>query len=322
MLISKVDKIPFFLKDKTNRFPFESDFLKLIKKENKFEQEYYLVKNEKDFAFIIVYKMKLNIFTFGKANLSIKTSVIGLPCSLSEPGFVTNNPDLVFEFAKRIRGPVLILNTKTNTHYDGFANGETLPTCILKTNCKDTKEYLSSLRSSYRRRIKLAIKNCSDIEIKETKEDIYNLYLNTYNKSNYKLEKLEKGFFDNVDATTIAFIKNNKPVGFVLLKKIKNKIVFMFCGMDYNAKTTDLYYYMLFNIVDYAIKHNCDTIDFGQTSEETKMRFGAILEKRYFYARHSNNIINAIVKKKKELLEYKYDFPNHRVFKDTSISSN
>lgn len=315
MFISKVDTIPFFLKEQI-RFPFDNNFLRLIKKENKLKQEYYFVKDKKDFAFIIVYKMKLNIFTFGKANLSLKTSVIGLPCSLSEPGFLTNNSDLVFEFAKRLKGPILILNTKTNKKHDGFAKGETLPTCVLRINCNNTQEYLESLRSSYRRRINLAIKKCKDIEIKETRKDIYNLYLNTYNKSNYKLEKLEKGFFDSVDATALSFIKNKKTVGFVLLKQIDNKIVFMFCGMDYATETSDLYYYMLFNIIDYAIKHKCNTIDFGQTSEETKMRFGATLEKRYFYARHSNRIINKIVESKKELLAYKYDFPNYRVFKN------
>ena len=53
------------------------------------------------------------------------------------------------------------------------------------------------------------------IQIKEIKtftNEIYQLYLNTYNKSNYKLEKLEKGFFDKIDETKIVFYKNNEYV--------------------------------------------------------------------------------------------------------------
>ena len=90
----------------------------------------------------------------------------------------------------------------------------------------------------------------------------------------------------------------------------------MLCGMDYKEETADLYYYMLYNIVDYAIKNNCTKIDFGQTSEETKMKFGATLEKRFFYAHHSNKVLNYLIKKAKGLLEYQYQFPNYHVFKE------
>ena len=73
---------------------------------------------------------------------------------------------------------------------------------------------------------------------------------------------------------------------------------------------------MLFNIIKYAIDHNCEIIDFGQTSEETKMKFGALLEEKYFYAHHTNPILNYAVKLCKNILEYKYDFPEYRVFKE------
>ena len=85
--ITKYDKFP---QNKKLKFPFNKKLLDLLKKENKFKQEYYYVEKDNDYAFIIVYKMKLNLFTFGKLNLNIKTSVIGYPCSLSEEGFIPN----------------------------------------------------------------------------------------------------------------------------------------------------------------------------------------------------------------------------------------
>lgn len=299
-------------------FPFEAELLRLCKKENRFEQEYYYVQKGSSKAFIVVYKMKLNIFTYGKMDLSLRTSVIGYPCSLSEPGFITNDPNLVLEFAKTLKGPVLILNTKEHRPHKDFALGQTLPTCVFQNRFKTEDEYLCALRSHYRRRIKLAIKACSHLTVKEITDDsidVYQLYLNTYNKSDYKLEKLEKGFFDKVDATKIVFQKEDKPIGFVLLRKAEDKLIFMLCGMDYSEDTTDLYYYMLFHIIRYGIKHGCKTIDFGQTSEETKLKFGAALEERYFYAHHSNRIINFLVKHGRYLLEYRYAFPDFCVFK-------
>ena len=300
-------------------YPFDEKLICLLKDENKFEQEYYYIENGKDYAFFILYKNKMNIFTFGKLKCFINLKVIGYPCSLSNCGYITNNEKFMFDFIKTISGAKLVLNVSNPILIDDMTVGETLPTCIFKNTFSSVDEYLTSLRSGYRRRINIAINNCKDIEIKEINDnsiDVYDLYLNTYNKSNYKLEKLEKGFFEKIEAQKLVFLKNNKPVGFVLIKQDKDKLIFMLCGMDYQYDTTDLYYYMLFNIIKFAIDHNSKIIDFGQTSEETKMKFGALLEKKYFYAHHTNPILNYIVNLGKNLLEYKYDFPEYRVFKE------
>ena len=300
-------------------YPFNEKLICLLKDENKFEQEYYYIENGKDYAFFILYKNKMNIFTFGKLKCFINLKVIGYPCSLSNCGYITNNERFMFDYIKTISGAKLVLNVSNPILIEDMTVGETLPTCIFKNTFSSVDEYLTSLRSGYRRRINIAINNCKDIEIKEINDnsiDVYDLYLNTYNKSNYKLEKLEKGFFEKIEAQRLVFLKNDKPVGFVLIKQDKDKLIFMLCGMDYQYDTTDLYYYMLFNIIKFAIDHNSKIIDFGQTSEETKMKFGALLEKKYFYAHHTNPILNYIVNLGKNLLEYKYDFPEYRVFKE------
>ena len=90
----------------------------------------------------------------------------------------------------------------------------------------------------------------------------------------------------------------------------------MLCGMDYSIDTTDLYYFMLYKIIEYAILNKCDYIDFGQTSEETKLKFGCYLEMRYFYVHHSNKILNKIASLMKGILEYNYSFPEFNVFKE------
>ncbi|HPT75727.1 MAG TPA: GNAT family N-acetyltransferase, partial [Defluviitaleaceae bacterium] len=299
-------------------YPFEKDLLRLLKKENKFEQEYYYLEQGKDYAFFVLYKNKMNIFTFGKLKFNMKLKVIGYPCSLSNAGYVTNNEKMMLDYIKSLKGAKLVLNVSNPTGSEGITVGQTLPTCVFYNRFHSVTEYLTALRSSYRRRINKAIKNCEDLEIKINDEtiDVYDLYLNTYNKSDYKLEKLESNFFKVFDGTKIVFLKDKKAIGFVLLKKVEDKLIFMFCGMDYRYNTADLYYYMLYKIIEYAIDRQCKIIDFGQTSEETKMKLGALLEKRYFYAHHSNPIINFLVNIGKDFLEYKYDFPQYRVFKE------
>ena len=331
LVVNKYDSFDDVLKHREFEYPFEKNLISLLKKENKNEQEYIYLEKGKSFAFLILYKMKMNIFTFGKLSCYINMKVVGYPCSLSEPGYITNDEKLMLEYVKSIKGAKLVLNVSDPISDNDLIIGETLPVCMFNNDFKSTEEYLGCLRSSYRRRLNKAVRNCQDIEINKIRDinkiheinnihadsiDIYDLYLNTYNKSDYKLEKLEKGFFENVDAAKLVFLKEGKPTGFVLLKKVKEKLVFMFCGMDYEYDTTDLYYYMLFNIIEYAIKNDCKIIDFGQTSEETKLKFGAVLEKRYFYAHHSNKILNQIVKLGKGVLEYRYKFPDYRVFKE------
>ncbi len=299
-------------------YPFTKELLCLLKRENKFEQEYYYLERDEDYAFFVLYKNRMNIFTFGKMKWYYPLKVIGYPCSFSNCGYITNNEMLLLEYVSTMKGAKLILNVPEHMDAGDFTEGETLPTCIWENRFQDVSAYLDSLRSSYRRRIRKAIERSGDIERKEITDDsidIYDLYLNTYEKSNYKLEKLEPGFFREVDATKIVFLKSEQPIGFVLLKKVEEQLIFMLCGMDYQYDTADLYYYMLYSIIEYAIKHGCRRVDLGQTSEETKMKFGAVLEKRYFYAHHSNNLLNRLIGLGKSMLEYQYHFPDYHVYK-------
>ncbi|MCL2383698.1 MAG: GNAT family N-acetyltransferase [Oscillospiraceae bacterium] len=304
-------------------FPFDAKFINLLKENNLFPQEYYYIRNNDDFAFFILSKMKLNIFTFAKLKLSMKIKIIGMPCSISEQGYYTNNEKMMLDYIKTIKGVKLVLNVQKTIPEQGITVGKTLPTCIFVNDFKNIHEYMSSLRSSYRRRISKAIVNCENIVIQELKgkcpKTVYDLYLRTYEKSPYKLERLEAPFFDKVDSDKILFSKDGVALGFVLLKKHKETLYFMLCGMNYDVDVADLYYYMLYKIIEYAIENKCKIIDFGQTSEETKLKMGAQLQERYFYVHHTNEILNKIINKSKNLLEYKHNLQKFDVYKEEKI---
>ncbi len=289
-------------------FPFNADFINLLKEENPFKQEYCLATHKEDFAFFILYKMKLNIFTFGNLKFNVKVNVIGIPCSISESGYRTNNESVFLEAVKMLKGPKIVLNVKKPVELSEITIGNTLPTCVFMNNFETIDEYIFSLRSHYRRRINKAIKNCQNMKIEQTEGDcsekVYNLYLKTYEKSHYKLEKLNSGFFDKINAEKIIFSENGKELGFVLLKKHEDTLFFMLCGMNYEMNTADLYYFMLYKIIAYAIENKCKLIDFGQTSEETKLKMGAVLCSRYFYAHHSNKVLNKLIRHGRRFFEY------------------
>ncbi len=308
-----------FPNEKKQEVPYQLDasFLALLKEENPFPQNYFYIEDDDNYAFFVTYDMKLNILTFGKRQLNLNVTVVGTPCSVSDEGFLTNNESFLFDYLKQRKGATLILNTSKLLKEKGWATGETLPTCVFTNRFQTTEAYLSSLRSDYRHRIKKAIRDCEGFEIRKcgSEIDIYPMYLATYEKSEYKLERLERGFFERVDGVRLVFFKDNVPRGFVLLKPTKEKLVFLLCGMDYRYETADLYYYMLYTILDYGIKGKFPYIDLGQTSEETKLKFGAKLQKKYFYAHHSNPIVNCLVGLFKGSLAYRYDFPDYRVFK-------
>ncbi len=299
-------------------FPFDKELLALLKRENPFPQTYFIAQKGDSRAYFIMYKMRMNVLTFGKKSLYMNIKVIGLPCSLSEQGFNTNDIELFLKAVKSIKGIKLVLNAYEKINNKAYIVGETLPTCVFKNNFQTIDEYMLALRSSYRRRIKLAMDKCRDFEVIEIADNyaVYDLYLNTYNKSDYKLEKLEKDFFTEADALKLGFIKDGQIRGFVMLKITGDMLTFMLCGMDYNYETADLYYFMLYTIIEIGIKHKVKFIDLGQTSEATKLKFGASLHKRFFYANHSNPIINFLAKGFKGILEYKYKFPEYRVFRE------
>ena len=312
-----------FDKDNDLPFPFTLSMLTLLKTANPLKQKFYYIEDDINFAFFTVYENRMNLFTYGKAEWFMNIQTVAFPCSLSNSGFITSNVKWMLTYIKTIKGCKLVLNLDEKTDIKGMSFGETLPSCELKIpeGINDIKTYMDALRSPYRRRINIAVKNCSDIEILRISDDsmdIHPLYLQTYDKSEYKLECLNKEFFDKTDGEKIIFLRDKKPVGFVLLKENGSELVFMLCGMDYtpDKDNADLYFYMLLKIVEYALEKNLRIIDFGQTSEKTKLKFGACLKKKYFYAHHSNPFLNLFAMVGKHMLEYKYDFPEFHVFKE------
>ena len=266
------------------------------------------------------YKIKLNLFAFGSFHLRVPFTIIAPPASIDCVGYNGDINDLISDH-KRRKGIYLLLNLRyVPILTEKAAIGETLPACLFYNRFSDFDQYLFNLRSSYRRRIKKALKKGTDLHIEKIKncdftESLHNLYLQVLKKSKYSLETLSSNFFKKFDGDIYVFYDKNEPVAFVALKQFKSELNFVFGGMDYSKRDKfDLYYNMLLLVIRLAIKSRIPTINLGQTTEHTKQSIGCTLSKRYMIAFASNCITNKALMVFRNSLEYKTPMVVYRCF--------
>lgn len=292
------------------------NFLNILKKSN--DIPFRIIKNNNYQC--IEYDIQLNLLTFCKFKLPIKITIIGLPVSICEKGYEGSINELINDYKKK-KGIFLILNDDEQLESNNKRSGNTLPTCIFKNKFSNFKDYLNSLRSQYRRRIKIALKKGENLKINKIKnedftQNFYKLYLNVLQKSKFPLETLNIDFFKLSDCDIFSFYKEKEPVAFVQLKLFENTLYFIFGGMDYEYRDEyDLYYNMLLFIVNYGIQNGCKQINFGQTAESSKMRIGCVLQNKYMHICSGNKLIDYILTKLIKYLEYKITTEKLKVFK-------
>ena len=254
--------------------------------------------------------MKLNVLSFSKLSLKIPINVIGLPVSVCHEGF-TGELSSVIDDCMRSKGIFLVLNMEHPCDDLRAGNGETLSTCIFENKYTDFDVYTASLRSPYRRRLKIARKKgeCltwKEIPTKDFTEEMYSQYLQVLSHSDYPLETLEPSFFRMFDAKIFALYAGDKPLAFVQIKQTKDVLNFIFGGMDYEYRDKyDLYYNMLIKILQEGITACVKEIDFGQTAEHAKLRIGCKLFPKYLCVFTRNKALNFILVRISRLLSYK-----------------
>ena len=266
------------------------------------------------------YKIKMNILTFSKIKLNITMNVIAPPVSICSPGYIGDLKTLIRDYKKR-KGLFLILNITEYPNSINAAVGETLGNCIFENKWDDFDEYLSSMKSGYRRRINIALKKGESLCWKlvdgyDFTDDMYNLYMNVFQKSKYPLECLSADFFRMFPGEIHCLYEKNEPMAFVLLKEDNNKLSFVFGGMDYSKRNQyDLYMNMLVFIIKECIKRKCFIADLGQTAEESKTRVGAAVSHRYLCIFSGNKFVSFPLKYMIGSFSYKIKRINHSIWK-------
>lgn len=291
--------------------------LSYLEKLNPCQQLYYM--NES--AFFIQYRQGVDIFNFiPKLGLRIHLKIIGKPYSVSEKGYF-GEPEKVSQLIKKTKGLKIILNGDRGLD---LPSAYTLSSHVFNNSFTSFDHYLLSLRSHYRYRVKKALKKSSNVVIskinkKDFSNEHYLLYLEVYENSKDKLECLTLKFFKEFPSEIYEFRSGNTKelLGFIQLVQDGNKLTFLFGGFrqTYNRKY-DLYMKMLIEIIRIGIDRGVETIEFGQTAEETKLKLGCVSVKKYLYVHHSNKFMNFLITNLLPVLSYKPHGTKYKVFKD------
>lgn len=312
-----------------NNIYMSKHFLEFMEKVNYCNQSYHLFyKEEKLYSCFMMFERKFNLFIFtDKYKINCPMKFIYLPLSVSHPSIVFDEDKHEIEdVLNKMKGIKIIINVNEE-NLKGFTKGHYLPICILENRWDTFDEYLKSMRSNYRRRINQALKKNKDIKYEflsnndNFTDEMYELYEQVFNHSQYSLEKLNADFFKN-DISKILLLKiNNKVEAFIQIIEDRNNdmLIFEFCGYNYKiAKKYDIYHNMLIKMTEYAIENKFKYLQFGQTAYDAKLKFGAKMYYNYFLLSHSNKLINWIIKKKIHWLEYKVTDYNFNVFNEVS----
>ncbi|MGM9972689.1 MAG: GNAT family N-acetyltransferase [Clostridiaceae bacterium] len=275
--------------------------LSILEHSNPCSQSYVIINDRSAF---VVYKLVLDIFSYSKLKLNLKVNIIGVPCSVAKSGYKVHGDDIqeMVDYIKKEKGSYIILNSDDSFLSEELIRGETLPTCKLNISWDTFEDYKKALRSHYRYRINSAIKKGKDLKVRKLEcnsnfnEELYALYENVYEKSDYKLEKLSIDFFRNIPSEIYVFYIEDKAAAFVQLGSINNELNFIFGGLNYSLNHKyDLYMNMLIFILRYGIENKYSSIDFGQTAEDTKMKLGALQQRKYMHIYHPSSIVRYFI---------------------------
>lgn len=288
------------------------ELLSLLERVNPCHQRYHMEKG----TFIITYRLRMDILNlWGRVPLRLNTNVVGLPISLADPGYKGMEKD-VEDLLKRQKGLWVVLNGKKSFS----VSAKTLSAFVFENSFSSFSEYLNALRSPYRRRIKRALDKGRDLTICKgnfTKEH-YELYLDVLARSDHPLEILPMEFFQEYPSDIYEFrSKGGRLLAFVQTEKYENTLRFLFCGFRRKeAEEYDLYFNMLLWIVKLGIEEGVREIDFGQTSEESKLKIGCQERERYLFIHHHNLVLRWLLRKLLPFFSYRSYPIHHRVFKE------
>jgi len=300
--------------------------LRLLENINPCSQQYHFASTPSSTSVAVTYHHHLNLFSFARniCSCSISLNITGVPCSVAAPGLTLGSPDsaalLLNHLASR-PGLTIALNTTASSLGSGFISGPTLPTFRIPVAWPDFISYLSAMRSTYRRRIQLALSRGCNLKLavltdKERFDNsLHALYLNVFRRSGYPLECLPAAFFRRFPGVITVFRDGPAPVGFVQTLRQGDRLIFLFGGLDYSRlKFNDTYLNMLLYIIRTGIESGCREIDLGQTAGTSKLRLGAKMIPLYLHATHPSPIVRWILRRTSRLLSYGIPQETPRVF--------
>ena len=196
---------------------------------------------------------------------------------------------------------------------DGYARVPSMPAARLDFDFTSFEQYMTEklgkvFRKNLRRKFK-ALDDAPKLEMEVVTdltpylEEIYPLYLQTYQRSDFKFEELNKDYFRLIGTRmpdrTRCFLwrQEGRLVAFSLCLVHGGTIYDLDVGLDY-AVALDLHLYFVTwrDIIEWRLRHGIGAYHTGPLNYDPKSHLKLLLDPQDLYARHRSALINPFFK--------------------------
>jgi predicted N-acyltransferase len=141
-------------------------------------------------------------------------------------------------------------------------------------------------------------------------DEVYPLYLDVYDRSDFHFEKLTKEFFVETGRAMpdkvryFVWRQSGRVIAFSLCMIQGDEIYGEYLGLDYKvALDRHLYFYAFRDVVTWGMQNGCKWFCSSGLNYEPKLQFRSELYPLDIYVRHTNRVLNAALKWLLPLLE-------------------
>jgi predicted N-acyltransferase len=195
---------------------------------------------------------------------------------------------------------------------EGFGRAPSMPMTTLDIDYDSFDDYMQKALSAKTRsdlRKKFHAAESSDLKMMVTDnaasfiDELYPLYLQTYERSNFHFEKLTKDYFRRLGCEmsdkTRFFIwyRGNTLMAFALCMVEGNEIFAEYIGLDYDfALDLHLYHYISRDVINWAMTHGYKRFRSSGLNYDPKLHLRHQLDPIDLYVRHVSPIANWIMR--------------------------
>jgi predicted N-acyltransferase len=215
----------------------------------------------------------------------------------------------------------------------GYFRAVSLPSFRMDIAWHSFEEYLSGMRSGYRRQVNATLHARARNGLRIRRVDdwrsecarIFALYEQVVDRAEFRLERLNQAFFENLAAWlpertgAILVERDDRLVAAAVLLRSRNQLTFFMAGIDYaRNRECSAYLNLVLELVAEAIRTRTPSLELGQTSGALKSRLGARGEARHLYFRCPSTLAHAAFRATSSVLFPLSLPPQRRVFRATA----
>lgn len=192
----------------------------------------------------------------------------------------------------------------------GFFATPSYPGTIASFPSRDKADFMATMKSSHRHNMKKRMKKSAALAAlttevvqrpdERTLDEIFALFMQTYEKSETKFERLDRRYFEVFGELpeahyVILRAPDEAMVAFMLCLVSGDVVINKFIGLDYARDRDWNLYFRLWDVAaDWALSLGARALQSGQTGYRPKVELGHQLQPLWNYARHRNPLVHLV----------------------------